>query len=196
MVRSALDRRFFSGRDFFANDSYIIADNGRFGVSSAESYEWNNDLLVTYNTNITDDLELSLNVGANSRIERNTGLSSNTGPGLTVPNFFALGNTQNVGSSYNVGAPRDVNSIYGFAQFAYLGAIFLDVTARNDWSSTLPSDNWSFFYPSVGLNVVLSDLTDLGSVISFAKVRASYAQVGNDTNPFQLSRTAGFECWW
>ena len=73
---------------------------------------------------------------------------------------------------------------------AYKDAVFLDITGRNDWSSTLPAANRSYFYPSVGLTAVVSDLMELPDVFTFAKVRASWAQVGNDTDPFLLDRAA------
>ena len=109
---------------------------------------------------------------------------------MIVPNFFALSNTNDGFTSNNFGQPRDVNSVYGFANIGYKDAIFLDITGRNDWSSTLPRSNWSFFYPSVGLTAVLSDLTTMPDFITFAKLRASWAEVGNDTSPFQTLRTA------
>ena len=188
-ARSALDRLNRDEEYTQWNDNYIIADNGRYSLSRQANYEWNNDILASFNDNLSDDLSLSLNIGANARQERGNTLSSNTGDALLVPNFFAL-QSQTIRSSLNVGGPRDVNSIYGFANIGFKNAIYLDITARNDWSSTLPRDNWSFFYPSVGLSVVLSDLTDMPSFISFAKLRGSWAQVGNDAQPFQLQRTA------
>lgn len=66
---------------------------------------------------------------------------------------------------------------------------YLDFTARNDWSSTLPSDNWSYFYPSVGLSGILTEMLQLPKQISFWKVRGSWAQVGNDTSPYRLTNT-------
>lgn len=190
--RAALDRSFGSNWEKLYSDSYIIAENGRYSVGSSENMEINTDFLVTYEKALSDDWYFNINVGGNSRISRNTSLSSNTGPALTVPNFFALQNTQQVVSSRGVGSPRDVNSLYSFAQLAWKNAIFLDLTARNDWSSTLPKQNWSFFYPSVGLNAVISDLFTFPEFFTFAKLRGSFAEVGNDTNPFQLQRTAIF----
>ncbi len=192
MARSALDRINRQGEDRLANDSYVIADNGRFSVTLSEQYEWNNDVLVSYDKQLTDDWFISVNGGANSRMERGTSLNGNVpgGIGLIVPNFFSLNNTNDNIASYNFGAPRDVNSVYGFAQVAFKDAVFLDITARNDWSSTLPEANRSFFYPSFGLNVVLSDLITVPSWITFAKFRGSWAEVGNDTDPFQTLRTA------
>ena len=190
MGRSAIDRGFGKNEIRFYNDSYIFAQNGRFTIGSSEAMEWNNDFLISYEKTFNNDWAFNINAGGNSRKNRNSGLSTNTGPSLTVPNFFALGNTQQVLATHNVGGPKDVNSLYGFGQIIFKNAIFLDLTARNDWSSTLPPDNWSYFYPSVGLNVVVSDLMEMPQFFSFAKVRGSYAKVGNDTSPYQLQRTA------
>lgn len=189
-VRSALDRINAKTENLDWNDSYIIADNGRFSLARSENYELNNDILIAFEKYLNDDLSLNISAGANARSERASSLSSNTNTALIVPNFFALGNTQNVASSHSIGAPRDVNSVYGLLSLGWKNAVYLDVTARNDWSSTLPKSNWSFFYPSAGLSVVLSDLTTLPDFISYAKFRGSWAQVGNDAVPFQLQRTA------
>jgi hypothetical protein len=81
---------------------------------------------------------------------------------------------------------KRINSLYGFARFAYDDKLFLDVTGRNDWSSTLPTDNNSYFYPSATLSAIASDMFTLPSWVSFAKVRAAYAEVGNDTDPYRL----------
>jgi len=192
LVRSALDTRSRSEEYRQYNDNYIIADNGRFSVRKDDLQEWNTDILATYKDYLSDDLSLSVSAGANSRKERGTRINSGSqgGAGLIVPNLFGLGNTGDVQSSYNVGGPRDVNSVYAFANFGFKNAIYLDVTARNDWSSTLPSENWSFFYPSAGVSLVLSDLTNLPDAINFAKIRGSWAKVGNDASPFQLQRLA------
>lgn len=190
--RAALDRSFGTREEKLYNDSYIIAQNGRFSVGQSENMEINTDFLITYEKTLSDDWYFNINAGGNSRINRNSALNSNTGQNMVVPNFFALSNTQQVVSNHGVGSPKDVNSLYSFAQIAWKNAIFLDITARNDWSSTLPKDNWSFFYPSVGLNAVVSDLVEFPEWFTFAKVRGSFAEVGNDTSPYQLQRTASF----
>ena len=190
LARAAVDRSFGGSTNKQYNDSYIIAQNGRFSLGTSEAMELNTDFLISYEKSLSEDWYFNVNVGGNARKNRNSGLSSNTGVELTVPNFFALGNTQQVLSSHDVGGPKDVNSLYAFGQFAWKNAIFLDITGRNDWSSTLPKDNWSFFYPSVGLNAVISDLMEVPSWLTFAKVRGSFAEVGNDTNPYQLQRQA------
>ena len=85
-----------------------------------------------------------------------------------------------------VRAEKKINSIFGIANLSYDDWVFLDFTARNDWSSTLPTDNNSYFYPSVTLSGVISDQLELGadSPISFLKLRGAYAEVGSDTDPF------------
>lgn len=190
MGRTSLDRLLQNGENRDYVDNYIFADNGRFSTSKGEFYEWNSDVLVTYTDNLTEDLSLSVNLGANARKERGSSVSANTGDALIVPNFFTISNTSDNRASYNFGSPRDVNSVYGFAQLGYKDALFLDISGRNDWSSTLPIENASFFYPSFGLNAVISELTELPTWVTFAKARLSYAIVGNDTNPFQTLRTA------
>lgn len=192
LARAAIDRSVGNSENRDYADSYIIANFGRYAVGFSEGMEINTDFLISYDKSINDDFRFNINIGGNARKQRNTSLSSHTGNGLTVRNFFALSNTQQVVSTHGVGSPRDVNSLYAFGQLSWKNAVFLDVTARNDWSSTLPRDAWSFFYPSFGLNAVVSELATFPSWFSFAKIRGSFAEVGNDTAPFQLNRTASF----
>ncbi len=206
-VRSAADRIFENEEVKYYNDSYVIASNGIYEINNSQALEWNNDFLISYQKQVNPDWFISANFGGNSRKERNGGTSTriDRGDGLITPNLFDFGNSQRVVANNFVGpavpggrgaprlviGPRDVNSIYAFAQVGFKNAVFLDLTARNDWSSTLPADNRSFLYPSIGLNTVISDLTTLPDFVTFVKVRASYAQVGNDARAFQTIRTAG-----
>lgn len=194
MVRASYDGLNTSGETIRYNDSYVIAQNGFYGVSQANSLEWNGDALLSYQDILAQDWVVSASVGGSIKQQRNESISANTtsNPGMTLPNFFALSNTQNVAASHGVGSPMDIHSLYAFGQLGWRDAIYLDVTARNDWSSTLPADNRSYFYPSVGLSMILSDLVSLPEVISLARFRASYAQVGSSAAPYQLVRTANF----
>lgn len=190
--RVAVDRSVANSDAKDYADSYVIADFGRYTVTHSEGMEFNADFLASYDKSINEDFRFNINFGGNVRKQRNTSLSSNTGTALPVRNFFAISNTLQVVSTHGIGSPRDVNSLYGFGQLSWKNAVFLDLTARNDWSSTLPADAWSFFYPSVGINAVVSELFTFPQWFSFAKIRGSFAEVGNDTNPFQLERTASF----
>jgi TonB-linked SusC/RagA family outer membrane protein len=194
MVRASYDGLNTEAEVRRYNDSYVIAQNGFFQVSQANSFEWNGDFLLSFQDDLTQDWMVSASFGGNIKQQRNEGITSNTtsNPGMTLPNFFALANTQNVASSHSIGSPMDIHSLYAFGQIGWRDAIYLDFTARNDWSSTLPADNRSYFYPSVGFTAVLSDLISMPESISLFRIRASFAQVGSSAPPFQLVRTASF----
>ncbi|WP_221930028.1 SusC/RagA family TonB-linked outer membrane protein [Fodinibius sediminis] len=191
MVRSAYDGG--SGESEFRryNDTYVIAQNGYYSIAKSNGYEWNSDFLLSYNQDLTEDWYLEANVGGNIKKERNSSMSANTNNALTIPNFFAISNTQNVAAGENIGSPMDIYSAYAFGQLAWKDAIYLDFSGRNDVSSTLPEDNRSYFYPSVGLSASLTELiSGLPDVLSGARVRGSWAKVGNSAPPFMTIRTA------
>ncbi len=191
-VRSSIDRFNWTNEDRYNNDFYIVADNGRYNKQDERGHEWNTDAFLNYKKDFFGgDWSLNATVGANIRksefARNNIGLGRDSP--LNVPNLFAVSNYGNVTASENF-EKKEVQSVFGFATIGWKNAIFLDVTGRNDWSSTLKPDNWSFFYPSVGLTVVASDLLTLPDWWTFLKVRGSYAEVGNDTDPYRVSRAA------
>ncbi len=186
--RSTIDRTNRLEERFLHNDTYIRAQFGRYQKSTNTVYDWNSDFLLNYKRDITDDFRLDVSAGANQRVFRSERLVG-AGGTFTVENFFAFSNTSDPTAS-EVSDRFEVQSVYGLAEFSYKNALFLNVTARNDWSSTLPSANRSYFYPSFGLTAVLSDLTDLPDFISFLKLRGGWSEVGGDTNAFSISRRA------
>lgn len=191
MVRSAYDGGNGESEIKRYNDTYVIADNGYYEISQNTGYEWNSDFLISYDKDLTEDWYVEANLGGNIKQERNSSMSSNTNNALTIPNFFAISNTQNVASTENIGSPMDIYSAYAFGQVAWRDAIYLDISGRNDVSSTLPEDNRSYFYPSVGLSANLTELiSGLPEVLSNAQVRGSWAKVGNSAPPFMTIRTA------
>lgn len=169
---------------------------GDYGLNTSDFRERNTDALVTASKDNWWDSGFSgsLSVGGNLMFQQNNSYAMSTGL-LAIPDFFAISNGETPTPS-NYISKKSVNSLYGFAQLSYGNWIFVDVTARNDWSSTLPSRNRSFFYPSVGLGWVVSDMLRSYDVsvpewLSLAKLRASYAEVGNDTDPYRLLTTYG-----
>ena len=152
-----------------------------------EVKENNFELLMQYNKQLSDDFSLGANLGANRRENtyfRNTG---RTVGGLNVPNFFSLEASVDRPLIEDYNQRRRINSIYGSANVGFRDIIYLEGTLRNDWSSTLPDGNNSYLYPSVTTSVVFSELFPNSDVLSFAKVRAGWAQVGNDTDPYRLA---------
>lgn len=188
MARSAIDNSSTSRENRFYNDSYIIADNGNYQTANSSNLEWNTDFLFTYDKELNQNLSLNLNIGGNNRINKAKGVNTNNG-GLNAPNIFALSNAQNLTANQFI-AEKEVNSLYGFGNLGFKDALFLDLTYRSDWSSTLPVDNNRYDYFSGGLSAVLTDFVTLPGFIDFFKLRGSYAEVGNDTTPYQLERLA------
>lgn len=169
---------------------------GDYGLNTGDFRERNTDALVTASKDNWWDSGFSgsLSVGGNLMFQQSNSYGMTTGL-LAIPDFFSISNGETPTPS-NYITKKSVNSLYGFAQLSYGNWIFMDVTARNDWSSTLPYENRSFFYPSVGLGWVVSDMLrsydiNVPSWLSLAKLRASYAEVGNDTDPYRLLTTYG-----
>jgi len=178
----------YSGTEWLRNnDTYTNAYYGAYEKSNSSSYEWNNDVLLTYNKKF-GEFGLDLNAGGNHRLYEYEYVSG-SGSIFNIENMFALANTKDPrpGESYS---KKVVQSVYGFGKLSWKNAIFLNVTGRNDWSSTLPAASRSYFYPSVGLTAVINDLITLPQAITHLKLRTSYAEVGNDASAYNLFRTA------
>jgi TonB-linked SusC/RagA family outer membrane protein len=172
---------------------------GGYHLQDLKSREDNIDFLFSYNSKdkITD-FNYIVSAGANYMHQYNTNFYSGSrrNAGLTVPGLYRLANISSAGLDVNNGEfKKSIYSIYAMANLGYKNQLFLDLTARNDWSSTLPVDNRSYFYPSASLSWVASDTFKLPSSISFLKLRASVAQVGNDTNPYQLNPVLATGRW-
>lgn len=150
--------------------------------------EYNYEFLATANKN-WNNWSLVANVGANLRDQQRRVDYAITQGGLVVPNYYNLKNASAVkvdNRSYH----KRISSLYGSVSLGYADYLFLDATLRNDWSSTLPTNNNSFIYPSFTGSFVLSQLEGVKQLdwLSFAKLRLGWAQVGNDTDPYQLAK--------
>ncbi|HEX5653818.1 MAG TPA: SusC/RagA family TonB-linked outer membrane protein [Chitinophagaceae bacterium] len=189
MIRSGINlinedrqqRRPFSTANFL---------KGYYKEQAISDFESNTDFLFTYRDKISRDLSVSTSVGGNKMVHRYNRVDGYI-DGLVIPAVYKLNNGLASAQVIVTDKNFNVNSLYGLAAFSFKNKYFLDFTARNDWSSTLPSDNWSFFYPSVNASFVLSDIFKLPSLISFAKLRVSLAEAGNDTDPYQTQKYYG-----
>jgi TonB-linked SusC/RagA family outer membrane protein len=189
-----------SGTDLWTDTRINILnfERVRNGNSTPGSYseevlrrqETNSDFIFTFNKSIASDFSVNVQAGGISRQNYYKRNYLRVGQ-LVVDGLY---NASNANPSQNVAESAieksQVNSLFGSAEFSWRNALFLNATARNDWSSTLPAAARSYFYPSVSVSAVLSELFNVqSSVLSFAKVRASLAQVGNDADPYQLLQT-------
>lgn len=171
--------------------SYSRDTKGGYHLQDLKNREDNIDFLFTYNSKdqITD-FNYSISAGGNYMYQYNTNFYSGSkrNAGLTVPGIFRLSNIPAAGLEINNAEySKAIYSIYAMANLGYKNQVFLDLTARNDWSSTLPIDNRSYFYPSASLSWVANETLKLPSSISLLKLRTGVAQVGNDTSPYQIN---------
>ncbi len=158
--------------------------NGRYISADFDYTQWYGDLSANINFNVNDDIKLTAIVGTSLTHTLNDTFyadSGNTG-GLQYANVFSI---QNFNASANVDinehhTQKKLSSLYSSATIGYKDMLYVDLTARNDWSSALPAENRSYFYPSIGVTGILSNMFKMNDKISFAKFRASYAEVGND----------------
>jgi TonB-linked SusC/RagA family outer membrane protein len=163
--------------------------NGGYAEHDVFFREINTDFLLNY-TNQFNDVSVDVSLGGN-RLDQKAYTSQSQTTSLAQPGIFRLSNAASPIEVFEFESNKRINSFYGLAKFGYKNYLYLDVTGRNDWSSALATpfsvDNTSFFYPSVSSSFILSEVVDLPKTISFAKLRASWAQVGNDTNPYQTT---------
>lgn len=144
------------------------------------------NLIITATRDITEDIGFRGLIGHNIN-QRTFDSQAFQGTGYVAFDIDDIDNTNSVipfGGTYS---QRRLIGAYADFSFDYKEFIFLNLTARNDWSSTLPVDNRSFFYPAVSTSFIFTDALNISSnVLNFGKIRANWAQVGNDTDPYQL----------
>ena len=165
--------------------SDVVFGNGFFKKQNVFDYELNSDALFTYHDSFANGLRVNASAGGNMMQQSYDMLAASV-VGLITPGVYKLANGVSNPNVQTVIKKKALNSLYFTANFSYKDKLFLDVTGRNDWSSTLPKSNRSFFYPSVSVSAVMNEWFTLPEQISLLKVRGSLAQVGNDTAPYAL----------
>jgi TonB-linked SusC/RagA family outer membrane protein len=153
--------------------------------STTRFREFNGELILGVRKDITKAIGLDAFVGGNrmARIDEVQGYNGNN---FFAPGFYNINNLQQKNTYYGYNENR-INSVFGSAELSYNRYLYLTVTARNDWYSTLSPDNWSLLYPSVAASFILSEAVKLPAIFDYAKVRASWAKVGGDRDPYGLT---------
>jgi TonB-linked SusC/RagA family outer membrane protein len=171
------------------------SSNGSYEIDQYNISEVVHDLMITGSHKFNEDFEGSLMVGNNIRQRfTNTNITStNASGGLVIPGYYNLANSNGpVNVVRDQLTRRRLVGLYADLNLSYKSMLFLEATARNDWSSTLPIGNNSFFYPSISGSFLFSELlkgTTIANYLDYGKIRSSYAQVGSDTDPYQLQTT-------
>jgi iron complex outermembrane receptor protein len=175
--------------------------DGRYSRTLGKNRIQNHLVMARINKDLTEDLNLGVNLGAEHWSRSYYHIQGdNGGLHFADPNLYTFRNADlgNRGGSdiFNRFRPqesffdKEINSTFASVDLAYKSMLYLTLTGRNDWSSTLPLDNNSYFYPSVSLGYVFTESLNIApGILSFGKLRLAWAQTANDTDPYQLIPT-------
>ena len=156
---------------------------GRIIDDKFKNREIESTLTLSYNNQLNEDFDLNVNVGHNVN-QRETERFTNQGLDFVVPKIYSLKNTATQAFLEDTQSKRRLMGVFGEVGLGYKNFAYLNVGGRNDWSSTLPKENRSYFYPAVSGSLIVSELVKL-DVLSYAKLRAGWAKVGNDAPPYR-----------
>jgi TonB-linked SusC/RagA family outer membrane protein len=182
----------YNQKMYVGTHNNLAGENGRYITYEATMLSTYADLLLTYQKQIDNNFSLSASLGTSITDQRNKSLRLDSRPGsLFFPNVFTVANMNlNGGYITEENLHTQSQSVFFAGQLGFRDYLFLDVTARNDWTSTLAytkSADDGFFYPSIGLTWVINESVKLPDFISFGKLRGSWAKVGNGL-PAYISR--------
>lgn len=189
-----LDLNVRAGTDTYHDQRFLRAPitdnnanlNGMVANHSFRVQENNYDFMLSAVRDLNADFSSSLSVGGNY-LYRQREHTGNVGSNLSVPNLYHISNANSINNIYDLNR-REMQSLFAMGQIGYRDYVYLDLSARNDWSSTLGLENQSFFYPAASMSLVFSDAFNIDSpILTFGRLRASYAQTGNDADPYRTS---------
>ncbi len=193
-----LSLRLRTGLDTYNDDRFFrraFSTNrrpyGGYREDKIRFHEMNTDFLLSYKDELGSAIKYTVSAGAN-RLDQKINYQYTEAYQLAVPGVYSLENSRVPLRGSSQIFDKRINSVYGIGNLSYKSSLYLDLTLRNDWSSTLPADNNSFAYYSAGLSYVLSNMFTMPSTISYLKLRLSASSVGNDTDPYQLNNTFQF----
>jgi TonB-linked SusC/RagA family outer membrane protein len=183
------------------NDLYIDRRSGHTALLSSnipdgqqeEDHHFNNDLnsdlTINYTKELFTDFSTNITVGQNMFQSSYQQLYAQ-GTGFVVPDFYHISNTSSQLVRESISKYRTA-ALYADLQFSYRSMIYLDFTGRNEWSTTLPEANNSFFFPSASLGFIFTELPVLkgNKILSFGKLRVSYAEIANHATPYNTQNT-------
>jgi TonB-linked SusC/RagA family outer membrane protein len=169
------------------SESSIAGQTGQVTQQTFREREINQDLFVTFDMPI-NDFNVNAIAGFNGNERRYSYLYGHV-ENLTIPTYFNLSNSSERPEVSQYSRKRRLYGFYGQAELAWKNMLYLTVTARNDWSSTLPKENRSFFYPGVTASWLFSEMfdEDLKKIINFGKLRAAWGKTGNDADPYMTN---------
>jgi TonB-linked SusC/RagA family outer membrane protein len=179
---------FYADKQYERNAVYSQELSG-YKESSRQQYEINHEFMLMYNQAF-GDYSVTANLGANIMQRHYELIYGQTKGGLAIPLFYNLANSITTPQAYNYKTEKGINSLFGDVTLGWKSMLYLEATLRGDKSSTLPKNNNTYVYPSVTASWLFSELLkDKAPWLSYGKLRAGYARVGNDTDPYQVLQT-------
>jgi len=160
-------------------------DVGRVQEFSYYNSELNTDFMLNIKKDFGEDISFSAVLGHNFNQRNKRDLSAKV-QGLDIPGFYNLSNSSTTPEVSEKITQQRLVGVYGSFDIGYKNLLYLNVSARNDWSSTLPASNRSYFYPGTSLSFVFSELMKDQDILSYGKIRAGIAQTGKDADPYQI----------
>ena len=168
------------------NEFASVFEPGVVSESAQSVRQLNSDIILTYHQemgNFTIDLLAGHNLNERSSKTLSAAVSN-----LTIPDFYQLSNSSETPVADGAYGQRRLVGVFGSVDMGFKSLLFLSITARNDWSSTLPKQNNSFFYPGVSTSLVFTELfPGIKKIVPFGKIRVAYTRVGNDASPYQIN---------
>jgi TonB-linked SusC/RagA family outer membrane protein len=162
------------------------ATTGEIKEDNYGKREIESNLLLTFAHQLGTDFSIKAILGHNVN-QRSTKRQAYDGKVIMVPGVYDIANTRDVVTSYAGITQRRLYAVFADVSLSYKTWLFLNLVGRNDWSSTLPKENRSYFYPAVSTSFVFTEALGMNTnILSLGKIRASYAQVGNDADPYSL----------
>ncbi len=163
-------------------------EGGSYSQELVQDLVHNSEALITATKDnlFTKSFNASLSFGGAQWYRDQRGIKSSSNRWIT-PNFFSFINDEIIKSAEEIRYAKKINSVFSFLNLSYQDAIYVEISGRNDWSSSLPTSSNSFFYPSTSLSYILTEHVDLSKInIDFLKARLSYARSATDADPFLL----------
>ncbi|AWW30561.1 SusC/RagA family TonB-linked outer membrane protein [Echinicola strongylocentroti] len=168
--------------------NYGDSRNGDYKMWNEDQLNVDTDFLASYYKTLTDNFSFGVNAGASS-FRRTYQQEYASSDGLIVPGVYSLSNTQGPVQASNTFQEKAIRSVYGTVNLEMWNSVFLNLTGRNDWSSTLPTSTNSYFYPSASLSAMVSEFITLPKAMDYLKLYTSWSEVSSDLDPYSLQST-------
>lgn len=182
-----------SGFEYYANreerkysKSYSMQKNGYYYLDQSSAFSMNHDVLLNGNYKF-GKFGIDGLLGGTINYMKGSNIWGETNNGLSIPGYFSLKGSVDPAKVGQGGYKKQVNSLFGKLSLSWDSMLFIDITGRNDWSSTLPSSTRSYFYPSVAGSFILSEVIDMPSWISLVKLRGSWTKNKNDLGIYEIN---------